>query len=147
MDRRLTLWRACFGVLASACLVACQGGGANPPPFFTGTFVPPGQLNAAPSSLTFSGVGGTYAQTVTVTTTVAVSTVQVTSTCGTGATAIVSFAAPSGSGTTFTDVVTPVNGGTCTATISSTQGGSATVTFTVNTGSVTVSSRHERQSP
>ena len=138
--------RAAGGVFLAALLAACQGGGANPASFATGQAAPPGQLSVSPSSITFSGVGAAFAQTVTITTTVAVPAASVTadtSSCGTGAAAIVSFAAPSGGGLTFSDVVTPVNPGTCTATVSSTAGGSATATFTVNSGSVSVSG-HDR---
>jgi hypothetical protein len=122
-------------------LTACQGGGANPSSFSTGNVAPAGLISAAPSAITFSGAGAAFARTVTITSSVALpaGTVSVAvASCGTGAAAIVTFGTPSGSGTTFSDVVTPQNAGTCTATISSSAGGSATVTFTVNTGSVTI---------
>lgn len=129
-------------VLATAPLTACQGGGANAPSFATGSAAPAVQISAAPSAVTFSGTGAAFAQTVTMTSSVALPANAVSvaaGSCGTGPTAIVVFGTPSGSGTTFSDVVTPQTAGTCTATVSSSAGGSATVTFTVNSGSLTVS--------
>ena len=145
MDRLGVLLRAGLVTLVPVFVAGCQGGGANPPPVNTGTPAPVGTLSALPSSLTFSAPGGApYNQTVTITASVPIAAPAISSTCGTGASAIVSFGTPSGSGLSFTDTVTPLNAGTCSATISGAGGASATVTFTVNSSSVTVSNRNHR---
>lgn len=130
-----------MGVLIAAPLTACQGGGANPPSFSTGTVAPAALISAEPNATTFSGAGAAFARIVTITSSVPVAAASITvspGTCGTGPTAIVVFGTPSGSGTTFSAVVTPQNPGTCTATVLSSAGGSGTATFTVNTGSLTM---------
>ena len=140
MDFRRFSARAVLYVLIAA-LTACQGGGANPPSSPTGTVAPAGLISASPSATTFSGAGAAFAQTVTITSSVAVSAASITvnpGTCGTGPTAIVVFGTPTGSGTSFSDVATPQNPGTCTATVSSSVGGSTTATFTVNTAVLTI---------
>jgi hypothetical protein len=136
------LLRAAFGALVSVLLAACGGGGAgNAPPFAPGTPAPNPTLTANPSSVAFSGTGAPYAQTVTVTASAPVSSVSVDiGSCGSGPSAIVTFGTPTGSGLSFSDTVTPQNPGSCTATVRTSSGASATVTFSVNSGSVTVTS-------
>ncbi len=144
MDRHRNLLRAGFVTVASMLVAACQGGGANPPPFNTGSGGPPGQLSVSPSSLAFSGIGAAFAQNVTITVSVPTSQVTVTpdAACGSGSTALVNVANAMGNGNTFTATVTPQNAGTCNITVSSPQGGSAQFTITVNSGTVTISGRH-----
>lgn len=148
MNRYRNFLRAGFIALVPVLFAACEGGGANPPPFPTGNQGPGGQLTVSPGSLTFSGTGAAFAQNVTITVSVPTNTLTVTpdAACHAGTSgALVSVANPQQNGNTFTATVTPQNTGTCTITISSPQGGSAPFTVTVNGGSVTISSRHAKQ--
>ena len=143
MNRYRNFLRAGFIALVPVLFAACQGGGANPPPFPTGTGGPPGTLSVSPSSLTFSGTGAAFAQNVTITASVPTSTITVTpdAACGTGSNALVTIANPQQSGNTFTAAVTPQKVGTCNITLTSGSGGSAQFTVTVNSGTVTITSR------
>jgi hypothetical protein len=147
MNRYRNFLRAGFIALVPLLVAACQGGGANPPPFPTGNAGPPGQLSLSPSSLTFAGIGSAFAQNVTITVNVPTNTLTVTpdAACGTGNNALVTIANPQQSGNTFTARVTPQKAGTCNITVSSPQGGSAQFTVTVNNGTVTITSRHTQQ--
>jgi hypothetical protein len=148
MNRYRNLLRAGFIALVPLSFAACQGGGASPPPFPTGNQGSPGTLSVSPSSLTFSGTGATFAQNVTITVSVPTNTLTVTpdAACHAGTSgALVSVANPQQNGNTFTAAVTPQNTGTCNITVSSTQGGSAQFTVTVNSGTVTITSRHAKQ--
>src|ERR1039458_3583498 len=103
-------------------LVACSGNVDTVPlPTPAPSASPaPGILSIAPSnSLSFAGTGASYAQTVTVTDSIATTGLIVAAqNCGTGASAIVVFGSPSGIGTTFQIVVTPLAAGSCSALIS-----------------------------
>jgi hypothetical protein len=147
MNRYRNFLRAAFVALVPVVFAACQGGGANPPPFPTGNGGPPGQLSVSPSSLTFSGTGSAFAQNVTITATVPTNTITVTpdAACGSGATALVTVGNPQQSGNVFTATVTPQRVGTCNITLTSGSGGSAQFTVTVNSGTVTISGRHAKQ--
>ena len=148
MNRFRNFLRAGFVALVPVLVAACQGGGADPPPFPSGNQGPPGQLSVSPSSLTFSGTGSAFAQNVTITVSVPTNTLTVTpdAACHAGTSAaLVSVANPQQNGNTFTATVTPQNTGTCNITISSPQGGSAQFTVTVNSGTVTITSRHAKQ--
>ena len=147
MIRYRNFLRAGFIALVPIVFAACQGGGANPPPFPTGNQGPPGQLNVSPSSLTFSGTGAAFAQNVTITASVPTNTITVTpdAACGSGSSALVAIANPQQSGNTFTATVTPQNVGTCNITLTAGSGGSATFKVTVNSGTVTISGRHAKQ--
>ncbi|HEV2737933.1 MAG TPA: hypothetical protein VGU66_05070 [Candidatus Elarobacter sp.] len=147
MNRYRNFLRAGFVALVPLLLAACQGGGANPPPFNTGNSGPPGQLSVSPSSLSFSGTGAAFAQNVTITVSVPTSQITVTPdpACGTGSNALVTIANPQQTGNTFTATVTPQHAGTCNITLSSGSGGSAQFTVTVNSGTVTISGRHAKQ--
>jgi hypothetical protein len=147
MRRYRNFLRAGFIALVPVLVAACQGGGANPPPFPTGNQGPPGQLSVSPSSLTFAGTGATFAQNVTITVSVPTNTITVTpeAACGSGSSALVAVANPQQSGNTFTATVTPQNVGTCLITLTSASGGSAQFRVTVNSGTVTISSRHVKQ--
>jgi hypothetical protein len=144
MNRYRNFLRAGFVALVPLLFAACQGGGANPPPFTTGTPPAGGTLSVSPSSLSFSGTGAAFAQNVTIT--ASVPTSQITATpdaaCGTAANPIVVVSDASGNGNTFTATVTPQRAGTCTITLTSGSGGSAQFTVTVNSGTVTISGRH-----
>jgi hypothetical protein len=143
MDRYRNFLRAGFIALVPVLFAACQGGGANPPPFPTGNQGPPGTLSVSPSSLTFSGTGAAFAQNVTITVSVPTNTITVTpdAACGTGSNALVTIANPQQSGNTFTATVTPQKVGTCNITLTSGSGGTAQFTVTVNGGTVTITSR------
>ena len=147
MNRYRNFLRAGFIALVPLSFAACQGGGANPPPFPTGDQRAPGQLSVSPSSLTFSGTGSAFAQNVTITTSVPTNTITVTpdAACGSGPTALVTIGNPQQNGNVFTAVVTPQNTGTCNITLTAGSGGSAQFTVTVNGGTVTISSRHAKQ--
>lgn len=147
MNRYRNFLRAAFLALVPFLVAACQGGGANPPPFPSGNPNGAGQLSVTPNSLTFSGTGSAYAQNVTITVNAPTSSLTVTpdAACGSGSSALVTVSNPQQNGNTFTATVTPQNPGTCMVTISSPQGGSATVTVTVNSASVTISGRHGTQ--
>jgi len=147
MNRYRNFLRAGFIALVPVLFAACQGGGANPPPFPTGNQGPAGQLSVSPSSLIFSGTGAAFAQNVTITASVPTNTITVTpdAACGSGSSALVTIANPQQSGNTFTATVTPQNTGTCNITLTSGSGGSAQFKVTVNSGTVTISSRHAKQ--
>ncbi len=148
MNRNRNFLRAGFVALVPLVLAACQGGGANPPPFNTGIAGPPGQLSVSPSSLSFSGTGAAFAQNVTITVSVPTSQITVTPdpACNAGTPgALVTVSNPQQSGNTFTATVTPQNAGTCNITLTSGSGGSAQFTVTVNSGTVTISGRHGKQ--
>jgi hypothetical protein len=147
MNRYSNFLRAGFFALGAVLVAACQGGGANPPPFPTGDQRPPGTLSVTPTSLTFSGTGAAFAQNVTITASVPTSQITVTpqAACGSGATALVTVSNASGNGNVFTATVTPQRVGTCMIDLSSGSGGTATFTVTVNGGTVTISSRHAKQ--
>jgi hypothetical protein len=147
MNRNVNFLRAGFFALGAVLVAACQGGGANPPPFPTGDQRPPGTLSVTPNSLTFSGTGAAFAQNVTITASVPTSQITVTpsAACGTGSSALVSVSNASGNGNVFTATVTPQHVGTCTIGLEAGSGGSTTFTVTVNGGTVTISSRHANQ--
>ena len=147
MNRYRNFLRAGFIALVPLSFAACQGGGANPPPFPTGDTRPPGTLTVSPNSLTFSGTGGTFAQNVTITVSVPTSSLTVTpeAACGSGATALVTVGNPSQSGNVFTALVTPQNTGTCNITLTDQSGATAQFKVTVNGGTVTITSRHAKQ--
>jgi hypothetical protein len=148
MNRNRNFLRAGFVALVPLLLAACQGGGANPPPFNTGSSGPAGQLSVSPSSLSFSGTGAAFAQNVTITVSVPTSQITVTPdpACNAGTPgALVAVSNPQQSGNTFTATVTPQNPGTCNITLTSGSGGSAQFTVTVNSGTVTISGRHAKQ--
>ncbi len=133
------LYLALVLMTASGCegstAYAPAGGTTQPTP------PPPGQLSVSPSSLTFTSIGAQSVQTINITTSLSSSTVSIdASGCGSGASAIVTFSTPSGSGTSFTDMVTPVKPGACSATVSSVTGGSATemVTVSASSGTATI---------
>jgi hypothetical protein len=147
MNRYRDFLRAGFIALVSLSFAACQGGGANPPPFPTGDQRPPGTLTVSPNSLTFSGTGATFAQNVTITVSVPTSSLTVTpeAACGSGPTALVAVGNPQQNGNVFTATVTPQRTGTCIITITDQSGASAQFRVTVNGGTVTISSRHAKQ--
>ncbi len=146
MNRYRNVLRAACVALVSVSFAACQGGGANPPPFDTGNAAP-GTLSVSPNALTFSGTGAAFVQNVTITASVSTSTITVTpsAACGTGASALVTVGNASGNGKTFTATVTPQNAGQCTIALTAGSGGSATFTVTVNSGSVVISRRGAKQ--
>ena len=147
MNRYPNFLRAGFIALVPVLFAACQGGGANPPPFPTGNQGPSGTLSVSPNSLTFSGTGAAFAQNVTITVSVPTNTITVTpdAACGSGSTALVTIANPSQNGNVFTATVTPQNTGTCNITLTAGSGGTAPFTVTVNSGTVTISGRHVKQ--
>jgi hypothetical protein len=147
MNRYRNFLRAGFIALVPVLLAACQGGGANPPPFPTGNQGPPGTLTVSPNSLTFSGTGAAFAQNVTITVSVPTNTITVTpdAACGTGSNALVTIANPTQNGNTFTATVTPQKVGTCNITLTSGSGGTAQFTVTVNSGTVTITGRHAKE--
>jgi hypothetical protein len=147
MNRYLNFLRAGFVTLVPVLVAACQGGGASPPPLPTGVQGPPGTLTVSPSSLTFSGTGPAFAQNVTITVSVPTNTITATpdAACGSGSSALVTVANPQQNGNVFTAAVTPQNVGTCNITLTAGSGGSAQFKVTVNSGTVTISSRQINQ--
>jgi hypothetical protein len=147
MNRYRNFLRAGFIALVPVLFAACQGGGADPPPFPTGNQGPPGTLSISPNSLTFSGTGAAFAQNVTITVSVPTNTLTVTpeAACGSGSSALVTVSNPQQNGNTFTATVTPQNVGTCHITVTSASGGSAQFTVTVNSGTVTITGRNAKE--
>ncbi|HYW52608.1 MAG TPA: hypothetical protein VE826_01495 [Dongiaceae bacterium] len=147
MNRYRNFLRAGFVALAPLLIAACQDGGANTPPLSTGNQGPPGTLTVSPNSLSFSGTGPAFAQNVTITVSVPTNTITVTpdAACGSGSNALVTVANPQQNGNTFTAAVTPQKVGTCNITLTSGSGGTAQFKVTVNSGTVTITSRNSHQ--
>jgi hypothetical protein len=130
MVRQRYVTRVAFALLAPVLFAACVSGGANLPvtPNPGPSTNPSSNISASPQALGFSATGAANNKTFSVTDVGYTRTLSVTSAdCGSGASAIVTFAPTTAPGPVVTVTVTPRNAGLCHITISDDNNGSVTV--------------------
>lgn len=123
-------------------LYAISSAAASPTPaptHTTSSSPPPGALSANPTEVQISGLGAPDAQPVLIQEMGYTGSLTETNSCG-GTTPIASFSASSGSGPSWSLVVTGDSTGTCLATIQDANGQSVTITVVVTATGFTVQS-------